>query len=105
MLHIENLAKRYGEHVVFERLTLRFGPACVALCDEDQTGKSTLLRIVAGVLAPDPGYVRVAGLYEGTGPSQARARLAMGHSDCRMQANLTPSHVYRSDNGVPDGVN
>ena len=89
MLHIENLAKRYGEHVVFERLTLQFGPACVALCDEDQTGKSTLLRIVAGELAPDQGSVRVAGQSVGADPSQARARVAWVPADCLIHAELT----------------
>ena len=56
MLRIENLSKRYGDYLVFQGLTHTFTPGCVALC-EDSTGKSSLLNIIAGVIAPDSGDV------------------------------------------------
>ena len=55
MLRIDNLSKRYGDYLVFQGLTHTFTPGCVALCEEDSTGKSSLLNIIAGVIAPDSG--------------------------------------------------
>lgn len=82
MLRIDNLGKRYGDHPVFQGLTQSFSPGCVALCEEDSTGKSTLLDIVAGVLAPDTGDVWIDGHSMAHAPAQAKARLAYVPDDC-----------------------
>ncbi|MGB7482117.1 MAG: ATP-binding cassette domain-containing protein [Castellaniella sp.] len=82
MLRIDNLGKRYGDHLVFQGLTQTFSPGCVALCEEDNTGKSTLLDIVAGVLAPDTGEVWIDGHSMTHAPAQAKARLAHVPDDC-----------------------
>jgi len=52
MLRLDNLSKRYGDYLVFQGLTHRFTPGCVALCEEDSTGKSTLLNLIAGAVTP-----------------------------------------------------
>src|SRR3546814_1975597 len=52
-----SLSKRYGDHLVFQGLAHSFPPGCVALCEEDSTGKSSLLDIIAGVMAPDAGAI------------------------------------------------
>ena len=57
MLRIDNLSKRYGDHIVFQGLTHAFAPGCVALCEEDSTGKSSLLGIIAGAL----GFAGIGG--------------------------------------------
>ncbi|AIT25596.1 HD domain-containing protein [Bordetella holmesii] len=76
MLRIENLSKRYADHLVFEGLTHDFGPGCVALCEQDSTGKSTLLNIIAGVMTPDTGTVWIGGHDLAGEPQAARPRLA-----------------------------
>ncbi|MGS1108081.1 ABC transporter ATP-binding protein [Achromobacter anxifer] len=82
MLRIDNLGKRYGDHLVFQGLTHTFAPGCVALCEEDSTGKSTLLGIIAGVIAPDAGEVWIDGHALSQAPAQARSRLAYVPDNC-----------------------
>ncbi|WP_345798028.1 ATP-binding cassette domain-containing protein [Castellaniella sp. MT123] len=82
MLHIDRLSKRYGDHLVFQGLTHTFSPGCVALCEEDSTGKSSLLGIIAGAIAPDAGDVWIDGHSLARTPRQAKARLAYVPDDC-----------------------
>lgn len=82
MLRIDNLSKRYGDHLVFQGLTHTFPPGCMALCEEDSTGKSSLLGIIAGVIAPDGGEVWIDGHSLASAPQQARARLAYVPDNC-----------------------
>ena len=82
MLRIDNLSKRYGDHLIFQGLTYTFTPGCVALCEEDSTGKSSLLNIIAGVIAPDCGDVWIDGHSLSHAPQQAKARLAYVPDDC-----------------------
>lgn len=82
MLKIENLGKRYGDHLVFQGLTHVFEPGCHALCEEENTGKSTLLGIIAGVIPPDTGDVWIDGHSLIRAPAQAKARLAYVPANC-----------------------
>lgn len=76
MLRIDNLTKHYGDLMVFQGLNHTFPPGCVALCEEDSTGKSTLLGVIAGVIRPDAGHVWIDGHSMADTPEQAQARLA-----------------------------
>ena len=49
--------------------------ASVALVGRNGAGKSTTLRVLAGVLPPTSGYVRVAGIDAAKDPSGAKARV------------------------------
>ena len=82
MLRIDNLSKRYGDHRIFQGLTHTFPPGCVALCEEDSTGKSSLLGIIAGVIAPDAGDVWIDGHSLIQTPLQAKARMAYVPDNC-----------------------
>ncbi len=95
MLRIENLGKRYGDHAVFQGLTHTFGPGCVALCEQESTGKSSLLAIAAGVLAADEGEVWIAGHSLAREPRQALARLAYVPDDCLGQPGQTGIELLR----------
>lgn len=82
MLRIDNLGKRYGDHHIFQGLTHTFQPGCVALCEEDSTGKSSLLDIIAGVITPDAGDVWIDGHSLIQTPLQAKARMAYVPDNC-----------------------
>ncbi len=62
LLDARGIHKRYGRKIVLEdaNVAVRAGEA-VALIGENGAGKPTLLRICAGLLAPDAGTVRVDG--------------------------------------------
>lgn len=82
MLRLDNLSKRYGDHIVFQGLSHTFAPGCVALCEEDSTGKSSLLSIIAGALAPDSGDVLIDGHSLRDAPLAAQSRLAYVPDNC-----------------------
>lgn len=81
-LHLKNLGKSYGDHFVFRGLNHTFSPGCYALCEEESTGKSTLLGIIAGVIAPGMGDVLIDGHSLCQDPQQAKARLAYVPDNC-----------------------
>jgi NitT/TauT family transport system permease protein len=58
-LTIKNLTKRFGEKAVFEGLSLEL-PAHCAVLGESGCGKTTLLRIIAGLEKPDGGELNQA---------------------------------------------
>ncbi len=82
MLRIENLGKRYGDHLVFQGLTHSFQPGCFALCEEENTGKSTLLAILAGIIAPDEGDAWIDGHSLWKQAEKARACTAYVPDNC-----------------------
>lgn len=63
MLHVEGLAKAYGDHLVLDGVDLDVAPGQVlGLVGANGAGKTTLVSIVAGLRRPDAGTVRVAGV-------------------------------------------
>ena len=78
VLQVDDLAMRFGERPVLENLALRVERGeLVALRGANAAGKSTLLRLCAGLLLPRVGRVRVAG----RSPDAARRRSWIGWSD------------------------
>ncbi|MFT7589856.1 MAG: ATP-binding cassette subfamily F protein uup [Limisphaerales bacterium] len=58
LLSADNLSKSYGEKDLFSGIGFHIGPGSkVALVARNGTGKTSLLRILAGVEAPDSGEV------------------------------------------------
>jgi ABC-2 type transport system ATP-binding protein len=69
----EALTKSYGRHRALDGLDLRAGAGVTGLLGPNGAGKSTFLRILATVLAPDAGDLRVLG----EDPREASGRLAI----------------------------
>jgi len=82
MLRIDNLTKRYDGHLVFQGLNYTFSPGCIALCEEDNTGKSSLLGIIAGVVRPDTGDVWIEGYSMIQSPRHAKTRVTYVPDNC-----------------------
>src|SRR5829696_324603 len=62
VLQLRGVAKTYGTLVAVDPLDLEIQPGeCVALIGHNGSGKTTTLRLVAGLLEPSDGRVRVAG--------------------------------------------
>lgn len=82
MLRFDNLSKRYGERLVFERLHYDTPSGCVALNDESGSGKSTLLGTLAGTIEPDTGEVWLGGHSLRSEPLAAQSTLTYVSEDC-----------------------
>ncbi|MEZ4508678.1 MAG: ATP-binding cassette domain-containing protein [Eubacteriales bacterium] len=66
MIELVNVQKRYGARIALDLplLTIDAGER-LAVIGPNGTGKSTLIRLLAGVLAPDAGTVQTGNLPRG----------------------------------------
>jgi polar amino acid transport system ATP-binding protein len=61
-LSLHDVVKKFGDHTVIDRVSLELdGVHCLALIGPSGGGKSTLLRIIAGLEYPNRGSVAVNG--------------------------------------------
>ena len=98
-LQIKNLAKRYGESVVFSQVTLDVAPGeFVAIVGESGVGKSTLLNCMAGLDSWDEGSVALNGVDLGTLPDDQRALLRRQHVGFVFQAFHVLPHLDVAQN-------
>lgn len=71
---VENLTKRFGDVVALDGFDLAVCPGEIAgLVGENGAGKTTFARAVAGLVSPDAGRIRVAGVDVARQPRRARA--------------------------------
>ena len=62
-VEIENVAKRYAEHVAVNHLTLRVPKGSVyGLLGPNGAGKTTTIRMILNIIAPDEGTIRILGV-------------------------------------------
>ena len=63
VLEINSVSKRFGDKVVLEDVTFHVPIGeFLCLCGPNGAGKSTLLKAILGLIQPDKGSIRVAGL-------------------------------------------
>jgi sulfate/thiosulfate transport system ATP-binding protein len=61
-IHVENISKRFGDAVALDDVSLEVeSGSLTALLGPSGGGKSTLLRVIAGLDTPDAGTVRIEG--------------------------------------------
>ncbi|MGA0612628.1 ABC transporter ATP-binding protein [Caldimonas sp. KR1-144] len=99
VLEVEGLAKRFGETVVFEQVSLRIAAGeFVALVGESGVGKSTLLNAIAGLEPVDAGRVRLDGRDVQALPDDGRAQLRRSALGFVFQAFHVLPHLTVADN-------
>jgi ABC-2 type transport system ATP-binding protein len=62
VLRVESLAFRFDTHLVFSDFSATLEPGITWLRGPNGKGKTTLLRLVAGALAPQAGSIRLGGI-------------------------------------------
>ena len=98
-LEVHELAKRYGEAVVFEHVSLTVAPGeFVAIVGESGVGKSTLLNCMAGLDSWDAGRVAHDGTDIGAMDAEQRALWRRRHVGFVFQAFHVLPHLDVAQN-------
>lgn len=94
MIEVRQLKKRFGVVQALDGVSLRVEPGVTyGLLGLNGAGKTTCLRIVATVLTPDAGSVRVLGLDTVREGLAVRRRMGIVSSDVRLPPRFTPREL------------
>ncbi len=76
MIEVQGLTRYYGRHPAVRDLSFRIpGKQVVGLLGLNGAGKSTTLKVLAGLLMPSAGTVRIAGVDATSAPGELRRRI------------------------------
>jgi ABC-2 type transport system ATP-binding protein len=90
MIEVQLLTKRYGEFTAVRELSFTVQPGEVlGLVGPNGAGKTTTLRCLAGIIPPNSGTVRIAGIDLGQDPVAAKRLLAFLPDEPRLFDYLT----------------
>ena len=79
LIELRNVKKRFGQKTVLDGASFKIRRGEVGIIGSSGTGKSTVLRIMAGLLAPDEGEVIIRGkTREGLLSDEKNPRLKVG---------------------------
>ena len=96
MIELVHLVKRFGELVAVNDLSLTVPRGeFFAVLGPNAAGKTTTLRILAGLIKPSSGSARVAGFDVQAQPVEARRRLAYVPDFPFLYDKLTPWEFFR----------
>jgi ABC-2 type transport system ATP-binding protein len=96
MIELHHLTKKFGDLVAVDDLSLKVERGeFFAVLGPNAAGKTTLIRVLAGLLKPTSGTARVAGFDVQTDPLEARRRLAYVPDFPFLYDKLTPWEFLR----------
>lgn len=96
MIELIHLTKRFGDLVAVNDLNLKVERGeFFAVLGPNAAGKTTLIRVLAGLLKPTEGTARVAGFDVQASPLEARRRLAYVPDFPFLYDKLTPREFLR----------
>src|SRR5881409_1047448 len=96
MVELIHLLKRSGDLVAVDDITLTVPRGeFFAVLGPNAAGKTTTIRIIAGLIKPSAGAARVAGFDVQAQPMEARRRLAYVPDFPFLYDKLTPWEFFR----------
>jgi ABC-2 type transport system ATP-binding protein len=96
MIELEHLVKKFGDLVAVDDVTLTVQRSeFFAVLGPNAAGKTTTLKILAGLMKPTAGRARVAGFDVQQDPMEARRRMAFVPDFPFLYEKLTPMEFFR----------
>ena len=96
MIELEHLVKKFGELVAVNDVSLTVSRGeFFAVLGPNAAGKTTTMKILAGLMKPTSGRARVAGLNVQEHPLEARRRMAFVPDFPFLYEKLTPREFFR----------
>ncbi|RKZ12953.1 export ABC transporter ATP-binding protein [bacterium] len=90
MLEVIDLSKSYGDLRAVDRVSFSLEPGEIfGLLGPNGAGKTTTISMIAGLLPPDAGKVRVDGLDLGQKPTEVKRRLGVVPQEIALYEDLT----------------
>ena len=95
MIRISGLIKKFGEFVAIDNLSLEInaGRNVRAFLGPNGSGKTTTLKCILGLTAPDQGDIRVQGLHIHEDAREVRRRISYLPQRVSFHDNLTAREV------------
>jgi ABC-2 type transport system ATP-binding protein len=92
MIQVESLSRYYGEHRAVHDVSFSIGSnTVVGFLGLNGAGKTTILKVLAGLLSPSAGTVRIDGVALDTAPVSFRARIGFLPEDPPLYEEMTVS--------------
>ena len=96
VIELDHLTKRFGPLVAVNDLTLTLARGeFFAMLGPNAAGKTTTLKLIAGLMKPSAGHARVCGFDVQAQPMEARRRLAFVPDFPFLYDKLTPWEFWR----------
>ena len=96
MIELEHVVKRFGDLVAVNDVNLRVNRGeFFAVLGPNAAGKTTTLKILAGLMKPSAGCARIAGFDVQEHPLEARRRMAFVPDFPFLYEKLTPREFFR----------
>ena len=90
IIQAQDLRKRYGDRVAVDGVSITVNEGeIVGLLGPNGAGKTTTLSMLSGVIAPDTGWVSIAGHDLAKSPRKARERLGLVPQSLALYPTLT----------------
>jgi len=105
MIEVDRVTKRFGRHTAVDNVSFQVPAGCVfALLGENGAGKSTIIKMLLGLLAPDAGNLTAFGLSSNRNGDEIRRRVGYVPERPTLYEWMTPAEIGWFTAGFyPDG--
>jgi ABC-2 type transport system ATP-binding protein len=100
LVEIEAVTKRYGSLTAVDAVSFSVGTEVFGLLGSNGAGKSTIIKMLVGLLRPDAGAVRVAGHNVAHDATHARRLIGYLPEDLELYERLTGREFLRFVSGL-----